>query len=216
MQTTPTPTTTAECDEVNPPPTPAQPRSLPPLPPSVAVQLPTLRCSARASRKGTYSRMGSAESAEPTSSKQCHRRQRRPRSSPASAPPLHPLPLVVAVVGDVSGVAVFVADFRRCCCCCCQRCSSPTKTNSFFPPSSSCCCCCCIFSPTQRGSCFSGRSKKLPNHARTPALPTVWWQCVGHVASARLLLPVAHRSPAPADDALLLCAQLLNQWWRRL
>lgn len=125
------------------------------------------------------------------------------------------LRLVVAVVGDVSGVAVFVADFRRCCCCCCQRCSSPTKTNSFFP-SPSLCCCCCIFSPTQRGSCFSGRSKKLPNHARTPAFPTVWWQCVGHVASARLLLPVAHRSPAPADDALLLCAQLLNQWWRRL
>lgn len=87
MQTTPTTTTTAECDEVNPPPTPSVPPSLPP--PSVAVQLPTLRCSARASRKGTYSRMGSAESAEPTSSKQCHRRQRPPRSvlAPPTPPP---------------------------------------------------------------------------------------------------------------------------------
>lgn len=90
MQTTPTTTTTAECDEVNPPPTPSVPPSLPP--PSVAVQLPTLRCSARASRKGTYSRMRSAESAEPTSSKQCHRRQRRPRSvlAPPTAPPSSP------------------------------------------------------------------------------------------------------------------------------
>lgn len=214
IQTTTTTTTTAECDEVNPTPTPPHPSRRWPV--------------AHAPLFGHSKPKRHLQPNAKCRKRRANEQQAMPSSS-ASFFACFCSPSFISSLSPPPPVPLTSPPPSRCCCswrrswrgCFCGRFSTllpallVSDENEFFfsysffvvvaflhPPNEV-----RVFRVDRR------RCQTMPGQPHSPLPLGDWVWGMWPLLSSCCLL---HRSPAPADDGLLLCAQLLNQWWRRV